>query len=57
MVVPSTKEIKHMYQLISSPKDVGWYYFMSSLKQRKLIVNLPTSGGNWKNKFFFVGGN
>ena len=50
-------EVKHLYQLKSSPKDVGWYYFQSSTKTRKLITDLPTGGGgNWKKKFFFVGG-
>ncbi|KAL9450689.1 hypothetical protein AB3S75_012424 [Citrus x aurantiifolia] len=51
---PTVEEVKHLYQLKSSPKDVGWYYFMSNTKTRKPITDLPTSGGgNWKRKFFF----
>ena len=42
---PTVDEIKHMYQLKSSPKDAGWYYFQSSTKTRKSITNLPTGGG------------
>ncbi|KAL9441439.1 hypothetical protein AB3S75_020016 [Citrus x aurantiifolia] len=54
---PTVDEVKHLYQLKSSPKDAGWYYFMSSTKTRKPITDLPTDGGgNWKKKFFFVGG-
>ncbi|GAY61975.1 hypothetical protein CUMW_214210 [Citrus unshiu] len=53
---PTIDEVKHLYQLKSSPKDVGWYYFMSSTKTRKPITDLPTGGGgNWKKKFFFAG--
>ena len=48
---------KHLYQLKSSPKDAGWYYFQSSTKSRKPIADLPTGGGGtWKRKFFFAGG-
>lgn len=57
MYEPSVKEIKNIYQLRGSPKDAGWYYVMSSSKLRKPIVDLPISKGNWKNKFFFIGGN
>ncbi|XP_024042995.1 uncharacterized protein LOC112099754 [Citrus clementina] len=50
-------EVKHLYQLKSSPKDASLYYFMSSTKTRKPITDLSTSsGGNWKKKFFFAGG-
>ncbi|XP_052296315.1 uncharacterized protein LOC102610248 isoform X1 [Citrus sinensis] len=54
---PTVDEVKHLYQLKSSPKDAGWYYFQSSTKTRKPITDLPTGGGgNWKRKFFFAGG-
>ncbi|KAH9779631.1 hypothetical protein KPL71_007769 [Citrus sinensis] len=54
---PTVDEMKHLYQLKSSPKDAGWYYFQSSTKTRKPITDLPTGGGgNWKKKFFFAGG-
>ncbi|KAL9441176.1 hypothetical protein AB3S75_019786 [Citrus x aurantiifolia] len=54
---PTVDEVKHLYQLKSSPKDAGWYYFQSSTKSRKPITDLPTSGGGtWKRKFFFAGG-
>ncbi|GAY69645.1 hypothetical protein CUMW_289010, partial [Citrus unshiu] len=54
---PTVDEVKHLYQLKSSPKDAGWYYFQSSAKNRKPITDLPTGGGgNWKRKFFFAGG-
>ncbi|KAH9684650.1 hypothetical protein KPL70_013634 [Citrus sinensis] len=54
---PTIDEVKHLYQLKSSPKDAGWYYFQSSTKTRKPITDLPTGGvGNWKKKFFFTGG-
>ncbi|GAY65731.1 hypothetical protein CUMW_243310 [Citrus unshiu] len=54
---PTVDEVKHLYQLKSSPEDAGWYYFQSSTKARKLITDLPTGGGGtWKKKFFFVGG-
>ncbi|KAL9415919.1 hypothetical protein AB3S75_039170 [Citrus x aurantiifolia] len=54
---PTVDEVKHLYQLKSSPKDAGWYYFQSSTKSRKPITGLPTSGGGtWKRKFFFAGG-
>ncbi|GAY51663.1 hypothetical protein CUMW_135930 [Citrus unshiu] len=54
---PTVDEVKHLYQLKSSPKDAGWYYFQSSTKTRKPITDLPTGGGgNWKKKFFFAGG-
>ncbi|GAY31821.1 hypothetical protein CUMW_286370 [Citrus unshiu] len=54
---PTVDEVKHLYQLKSSPKDAGWYYFQSSAKTRKPITDLPTGGGgNWKRKFFFAGG-
>ena len=54
---PSLMEVKHLYQLRSSPKEVGWYYFMSSSAKRKSITGFPSSCKNWKNKFFFAGGN
>ncbi|XP_024034554.1 uncharacterized protein LOC112096088 [Citrus clementina] len=54
---PSLVEVKHLYQLRSSPKEVGWYYFMSSSVKRKPITGFPSSCKNWKNKFFFAGGN
>ncbi|XP_024043175.1 uncharacterized protein LOC112099892 [Citrus clementina] len=54
---PTIDEVKHLYQLKSSPKYAGWYYFQSSTKTRKPITDLPTGGGgNWKRKFFFAGG-
>ncbi|KAL9431579.1 hypothetical protein AB3S75_026717 [Citrus x aurantiifolia] len=54
---PTVDEVKHLYQLKSSPKDAGWYYFQSSTKSRKPITDLPTGGGGtWKRKFFFSGG-
>ncbi|GAY51976.1 hypothetical protein CUMW_138420 [Citrus unshiu] len=54
---PTVDEVKHLYQLKSSPKDTDWYYFQSSTKTRKPITDLPTGGGgNWKKKFFFAGG-
>ncbi|KAH9704334.1 hypothetical protein KPL70_011414 [Citrus sinensis] len=54
---PTVDVVKHLYQLKSSPKDAGWYYFQSSTKTRKPITDLPTGGGgNWKKKFFFAGG-
>ena len=54
---PTADEVKHLYQLKSSPKDAGWYYFQSSTKTRKPIIDLPTGdGGTWKKKFFFAGG-
>ncbi|XP_024043015.1 uncharacterized protein LOC112099776 [Citrus clementina] len=53
---PTIDEVKHLYQLKSSPKDADWYYFMSSTKIRKPITSLPTGGGgNWKKIFFFAG--
>ena len=53
---PTIDEVKHLYQLKSSPKDAGWYYFMLSTKTRKPITDLPIGGGeNWKKKFFFAG--
>ena len=55
-MVCSVDEVKHLYQLKSSPKDAGWYYFQSSTKTRKPITDLPTGGGgNWKEIFFFAG--
>ncbi|XP_024046699.1 uncharacterized protein LOC112101037 [Citrus clementina] len=52
---PTVDEVNHLYQLKSSPKDAGWYYFQSSTKTRKPITDLPTGGGgNWKKKFFFA---
>ncbi|KAL9460439.1 hypothetical protein AB3S75_003613 [Citrus x aurantiifolia] len=54
---PTVDEVKHLYQLKSSPKDAGWYYFQSNTKSRKPITDLPTDGsGTWKKKFFFAGG-
>ena len=54
---PTVDEVKHLYQLKSSPKDTGWHYFMLSTKTKKPITDLPTGGGgNWKKKFFFAGG-
>ncbi|XP_024047971.1 uncharacterized protein LOC112101545 [Citrus clementina] len=54
---PMVKEVKHLYQLKSSPKNASWYYFISNTKTRKLITDLPTGGGgNWKRKSFFAGG-
>ena len=50
-------EVKHLYQLRSSSKETSWYYFMSSSAKRKPIVGCPSSCKNWKNKFFFAGGN
>ena len=50
-------EIKHLYQLRSSPKEAGWYYFMLISAKRKPITDFPSSCKNWKNKFFFAGGN
>ncbi|XP_052288542.1 uncharacterized protein LOC127899244 [Citrus sinensis] len=54
---PSLVEVKHIYQLRSSPREAGWYYFMSSSAKRKPITGFPSSCKNWKNKFFFAGGN
>ncbi|XP_024039206.1 uncharacterized protein LOC112097846 [Citrus clementina] len=54
---PSLVEVKHLYQLRSSPREAGWYYFMSSSAKRKPITGFPSSCKNWKNKFFFAGGN
>lgn len=42
---PTVDEVKRLYQLKSSPKDAGWYYFMSSTKTSKPITDLPTGGG------------
>ncbi|KAL9414469.1 hypothetical protein AB3S75_042857 [Citrus x aurantiifolia] len=54
---PTVDEVKQLYQLKSSPKDVGWYYFQSSTKTRKPITDLSTvGGGTWKKKFFFTRG-
>ncbi|XP_024034841.1 uncharacterized protein LOC112096142 [Citrus clementina] len=53
----SLVEVKHLYQLRSSPKEAGWYYFMSSSAKRKPITGFPSWCKNWKNKFFFAGGN
>ena len=53
---PTVDEVKHLYQLKSSPKYASWYYFQSSTKTRKPITDLLIGGGgNWKKKFFFVG--
>ncbi|XP_024033591.1 uncharacterized protein LOC112095714 [Citrus clementina] len=52
----SLVEVKHLYQLRSSPKETGWYYFMSSSAKRKPITSFPSLYKNWKNKFFFAGG-
>ena len=38
---PSLVEVKHLYQLRSSPKEAGWYYFMSSSTKRKPITGFP----------------
>ncbi|XP_015386967.1 uncharacterized protein LOC107177552 [Citrus sinensis] len=54
---PSLVEVKHLYQLRSSPREAGWYYFMSSSAKRKPITGFSSSCKNWKTKFFFVGGN
>ncbi|XP_052289726.1 uncharacterized protein LOC127899757 [Citrus sinensis] len=54
---PSLVEVKHLYQLRSNPKEAGWYYFMSSSAKTKPITGFPSSCKNWKNKFFFAGGN
>ncbi|XP_015389448.2 uncharacterized protein LOC107178604 [Citrus sinensis] len=53
---PSLIEVKHLYQLRSSPREACWYYFMSSSAKRKPITGFPSSCKNWKNKFFFAGG-
>ncbi|KAH9715427.1 Receptor-like protein 1 [Citrus sinensis] len=53
----SLVEAKHLYQLRSSPREAGWYYFMFSSAKRKPITGFPSSCKNWKNKFFFAGGN
>ena len=53
----SLVEVKYLYQLKSSPREAGRYYFMSSSAKRKPITGFPSSCTNWKNKFFFVGGN
>ncbi|KAH9803149.1 Receptor-like serine/threonine-protein kinase SD1-8 [Citrus sinensis] len=53
---PSLVEVKHLYQRRSSPKEAGWYYFMSSSAKRKPITGFPSSCKNWKNKLFFAGG-
>ncbi|XP_015384787.1 uncharacterized protein LOC107176553 [Citrus sinensis] len=33
---PSLVEVKHLYQLRSSPREASWYYFMSSFVKRNL---------------------
>ena len=43
---PSLVEVKHLYQLRSSPKEAGWYYFMSSSAKRKPITGFPSSCKN-----------
>ena len=50
-------EIKHLYQLRSSLKEAGWYYFMSNSAKRKSITDIPPSCKNWKDEFFFAGEN
>ncbi|XP_052288755.1 uncharacterized protein LOC127899416 [Citrus sinensis] len=40
---PSLIEVKHLYQLRSSPREAGWYYFMSSSAKRKPITGFPSS--------------
>ncbi|XP_052299621.1 uncharacterized protein LOC127903051 [Citrus sinensis] len=40
---PSLVEVKDLYQLRSSPKEAGWYYFMSSSAKRKPIIGFPTN--------------
>ncbi|KAH9716319.1 protein kinase domain-containing protein [Citrus sinensis] len=40
---PSLVEVKHLYQLRSSPRAAGWYYFMSSSAKRKPITGFPSS--------------
>ena len=54
---PFLIKVKHLYQLRSSPNEAGWHYFMSSSAKRKSITGFPCSCKNWKNKFFFTGGN
>ncbi|XP_024035538.1 uncharacterized protein LOC107177061 [Citrus sinensis] len=54
---PSLVEVKHLYQLRSSLREAGWYYFISSSTKRKPITGFPSLCKNWKNKFFFAGGN
>lgn len=42
----SLVEIKHLYQLRSSPKEVSWYYVMLSFAKRKPITGFPYSCKN-----------
>lgn len=51
---PIVDEIKHLFQLKSSPKDTDRYYSMSSTKAKKSTTKHPTGGGNQKNKFFLL---
>ena len=43
---PFLVEVKHLYQLRSSPKEASWYYFMSSSAKRKSITGFPSSCKN-----------
>ena len=43
---PSLVEVKHLYQLRSSPKEVDWYYFISSSAKRKPITGFSFSYKN-----------
>ena len=50
----SLDEFLYFYKPIRVPKAEGMYYFKCRKRERQLITKIPSSNGDWKEKFFFV---
>jgi hypothetical protein len=46
----------NQFSVKEAPGGVGWYYFAKRAGEGELVTELPSASKNWKDKFFFVGG-
>lgn len=56
---PFSKEVfLRQYTIKENPNGHGWWYFTRRpSEESELVLDLPTIDKNWKDKFFFIGGN
>lgn len=51
-------ELKRLYMLNANPNDYkGWYYMSAYSGGSRLLAKLPATNKNFKDKWFWVGGN
>ena len=47
----SLDEFLYFYKLIHDLKAKGMYYFKCRKRERQLVTKIPSSNGDWKEKF------